>query len=224
MTKYNIYIICKNEEIFTKKADEINKRFKTKICHIQWIPAEYLKLTQCNKKILNDLNTRYNTQKKKILAKLGTIGAHRKSLLAIYMNKTNNNIILEQDANLSDKLPTPPKVSCYMGGWIIPPQITKAGKVIPKVSPIMGINPINYDKFSILMAHALFIKTHEEAMDLFQTTISDKVKNYDVHLIDYQFFKHYYYPPVFVQGKHVSEIEGVVNKNDKYSFNYGLKP
>ena len=103
MVKYNIYIICNNEEVFLEKVKEINLKYKSKICHIQWVPAEYLKLTQCNKKMLKDLNTRYNTQQKKILAKLGTIGAHRKALLAIYMNKTNNNIILEQDANFSDK-------------------------------------------------------------------------------------------------------------------------
>ena len=97
-TKYNIYIICKTEEDFLEKCNEINKKYKSKICHIQWIPAEYLKLTQCNKQLLNDLNTRWNTKKDKILAKLGTIAAHRKALLAIYMNKTDNNIILEADA------------------------------------------------------------------------------------------------------------------------------
>tara|TARA_Y100001980_G_C14514224_1_gene289593 strand:- start:190 stop:939 length:750 start_codon:yes stop_codon:yes gene_type:complete len=223
MTKYNIYIICKNEEIFLEKAKEINSNYKSKICHIQWIPAEYLKLTQCNKKMLKDLNTRYNTQQKKILAKLGTIGAHRKALLAIYMNKTNNNIILEQDANFSDKLPSPPNISCYMGGWIIPPQITKAGKIIPNVNPKKGLNDIHYDKFSVLMAHALFIKTHEEALQLFQSTITEKVKNYDVHLIDLKFFTKYYYPPIFVQGKHVSEIDKVTNKNDQWTYFYGLK-
>jgi len=223
MVKYNIYIICKNEEIFLEKVKEINSKYKSKICHIQWIPAEYLKLTQCNKKMLKDLNTRYNTQQKKILAKLGTIGAHRKALLAIYMNKTNNNIILEQDANFSDKLPPPPNISCYMGGWIIPPQITKAGKIIPDVKPKKGLNDIHYDKFHVLMAHALFIKTHEEALELFQSTITEKVKNYDVHLIDLQFFKKYYYPPIFVQGKHVSEIDKVTNKNDQWTYFYGLK-
>ena len=51
-------------------------------------------------------------------------------------------------------------------------------------------------------------------MELFQTTITDKIKNYDVHLIDLEFFKQYYYPPIFVQGKHVSEIDKVTNKND----------
>ena len=128
MPKYNIYIICKTEDDFLEKSKEFDK-YRAKICHIQWIPAEYLKLTQCNKKLLKDLNTRWNTVQKKILAKLGTIAAHRKALLAIYMNKTDNNIVLEADATLSLTLPSPPAVSCYLGGWIIPPQITKAGEV-----------------------------------------------------------------------------------------------
>ena len=223
MGKYNIYIICKTEEDFLKKSKEISSKYKSKICHIHWIPAEYLKLTQCNKKLLKDLDTRWNTEKKKILAKLGTIAAHRKALLAIYMNKTDNNIVLEADATLSHQLPNPPKVSCYMGGWIIPPQITKAGKVKINVHPKNGLNKIEYGTFSVLMAHALFIKTFEEAMELFQTTITDKIKNYDVHLIDLQFLKEYYYPPIFVQGKHVSEIDKVTNKNDQRTHLYGLK-
>ena len=223
MGKYNIYIICKTEEDFLEKSKEISSKYNSKICHIQWIPAEYLKLTQCTKKLVKDLDTRWNTEKKKILAKLGTIAAHRKALLAIYMNKTDNNIILEADATLSHQLPNPPKVSCYMGGWIIPPQITKAGKVKINVHPKNGLNKIEYGTFSVLMAHALFIKTFEEAMELFQTTITDKIKNYDVHLIDLQFLKEYYYPPIFVQGKHVSEIDKVTNKNDQRTHLYGLK-
>ena len=223
MGKYNIYIICKTEEDFLEKSKEISSKYNSKICHIQWIPAEYLKLTQCNKKLVKDLDTRWNTEKKKILAKLGTIAAHRKALLAIYMNKTDNNIVLEADATLSHQLPNPPKVSCYMGGWIIPPQITKAGKVKINVHPKNGLNKIEYGTFSVLMAHSYFIKTFEEAMELFQTTITDKIKNYDVHLIDLQFLKEYYYPPIFVQGKHISEIDKVTNKNDLRTHLYGLK-
>ena len=221
MGKYNIYIICKNEEIFLKKCEDF-KKMKSKICHIQWVPAEYLKLTQCNKKMLKKLNTRHNTKDKSIIAKLGCIAAHRKALLAIYSNQTNNNLILEEDATFSSKLPTPPKESCYFGGWIIPPQITKAGKVKMNVHPKKGMNKIDYDKFSVLMAHAYFIKTFQEALILFQTTITEKIKNYDVHLIDLQFFDLYYYPPVFVQGKHISEIDMVTNKNDIRTHNYGL--
>ena len=222
MTKYNIYIICKLEEDFLKKSDDINTKYKNKMCHVQWIPGEYLKLTQCNKKLVKDLQTRHNTGAKKIISKLGTIAAHRKALLAIYMNKTDNNIILEGDAELSSKLCNPPEKSCYMGGWIIPPQISKAGSKVD-VNPKKGLNTIDYDKFSVLMAHAYFIKTFEESIELFQTTITDKIKNYDVHLIDLQYFKYYYYPPIFVQGKHVSEIDQVTNKNDKHTYLYGLQ-
>jgi len=223
MAKYNIYIICSTEEDFLSKSEELLSKYKSKICHIQWVPAEYLKLTQCNKKLLKDLNTRWNTESKKVLAKLGTIAAHRKALLAIYMNKTDNNIILEADSTLSATLIQPPKVSCYMGGWIIPPHITKAGKVKMDVHPKTGLNTIEYGKFSIIMTHALFIKTFEEALELFQTTITDKIKNYDIHLADLEFFKQYYYPPLFVQGKHVSEIDGQTNKNDQRAHLYGLE-
>ena len=223
MPKYNIYIICKTEEDFLEKSKELLDKYKSKICHIQWVPAEYLKLTQCNKKLLKDLNTRWNTEKNKVLAKLGTIAAHRKALLAIYMNKTDNNIILEADAILSSNLPHPPVNSCYLGGWIIPPQITKAGHVKININPKKGLNSIDYDKFSVLMAHALFIKTFEEAIELFQTTITDKIKNYDVHLIDLQYLKQFYYPPIFVQGKHKSEIDQVINKNDLRTHLYGLR-
>jgi hypothetical protein len=222
MTKYNIYIICKDEETFKEKITMF-KKCKSKICHIQWVPAEYLKITQCNKKLLKKLETRYNTGQKKILAKLGTIAAHRKALLAIEINQTDNNIILEADAELIGTLPPAPKVSCYMGGWIIPPQITKAGIIIPKVRPKKGLNEIDYDKFSVLMAHAYFIKKREEAKELFQSMMDEsKIRNYDVHLIKERFMNHYYYPEIFVQGKHTSEIDFATNKNDQRTKNYGI--
>jgi hypothetical protein len=108
-----------------------------------------------------------------------------------------------------------------MGGWIIPPQISKAGEKVG-LEPKKGLNTIDYDKFAVIMTHALFLKTFEEAIELFQTTITDKIKNYDIHLKELQYFKYYYYPPIFVQGKHVSEIEGNTNQNDKHTYLYGL--
>ena len=222
MSKYNIYIICKDEERFFEKKREFDK-YKSKICHIQWIPAEYLTLTQCNKAMLKKLNTIYNTKKKSIIAKLGCIAAHRKALLAIYSNQTKNNLILEDDANLSGNLPAVPKETCYMGGWIVPPQISKTGKVKLNIKPKRGLNKIDYDKFKIITTHALFIKEIDEATMLLDSTIQpEKIKNYDVHLADNKYFKSYYYPPVFVQGKHFSDIEGKVNKNDQNTMNYGL--
>ena len=223
VNKYNIYIICKNEEIFINKSKLLNNKYKHKICHIQWIPSEYLTLTQCNQPMLKKLKTMYNTKKKSIIAKLGCIAAHRKALLAIYSNQTHNNLILEEDAGLMSTLPLPPGKSCYMGGWIIPPLISNAGKVKMNVKPHKGLNKIDYDKFKIITTHALFIKSHEEATDLLDMTIEPvSLKNYDIFLADEKYFHYYYYPSIFVQEKHKSEISGDVNKNYIVTYNYGL--
>ena len=37
MMKYNIYIICKDEDFLKRK--KIFDKHKSKICHIQWVPA-----------------------------------------------------------------------------------------------------------------------------------------------------------------------------------------
>ena len=73
------------------------------------------------------------------------------------------------------------------------------------------------------MAHAYFIKTVSEAHELLRSTLEpEKLKNYDVHLIDNEIIKKFYYPAIFVQSRHKSEIEGKVNKNDINTINYGL--
>ena len=41
VNKYNVYIICKNEEIFRERAKKINDKYKGKICHIQSISTSY---------------------------------------------------------------------------------------------------------------------------------------------------------------------------------------
>ena len=225
VNKYNIYIICKDESTFRDKATLLTKQYSSKVCHVQWIPAEYLTLTQCNRKLLKKLKTLYNTKQKKIIAKLGCTAAHRKALLAIYSNQTHNNLILEEDAELSSTLPHPPKRSCYMGGWIIPPKISRAGKQAVNLKPKSGLNPIDYQRFKIITTHALFIQSPEEATALLDQTIEpEQLKPYDIFLADHQIFTRFYYPPVFIQGSHKSEIDGKgVDINRKRTINYGLQ-
>ena len=139
------------------------------------------------------------------------------------LNQTYNNLILEQDAELMNTLPSPPSKSCYMGGWIVPPQISKTGKVKLKVNPTRGLNKINYDKFKIITTHSLFIKDHDEATSLLDMTIQpEKLKPYDIFLAQEQFFKEYYYPAIFFQSEHKSEIDNKVNLNNIRTYNYGL--
>ena len=78
-------------------------------------------------------------------------------------------------------------------------------------------------EFKILTTHSLFIKTHEEAMELLLSLIKpEKMKNYDVHLADEEWFEYFYYPPQYVQAKHTSDIGGDGNINNKRTTNYGL--
>ena len=224
VNKYNVYIICKNEEIFMEKSRILYDKYKSKICHIQWVPAEYLTLTQCNRPMLKKLNTLYNTKKRSIIAKLGCIAAHRKALLAIFSNQTHNNLILEEDAGLMNTLPLPPGKSCYMGGWIIPPMISQTGKVKIDIKTHRGVNKINYEKFKIITTHALFIKGHDEATQLLNMTIEpEKLKPYDIFLAQEKTFNYFYYPSIFVQEKHKSEISGEgADANYYRTYNYGL--
>ena len=74
-----------------------------------------------------------------------------------------------------------------------------------------------------MTTHALFIKGHEEATELLDMTIQpEKLKNYDIFLAEDKFFDSYYYPSVFVQEKHKSEIDDKVNQNYIRTYNYGL--
>ena len=224
VNKYNIYIICKNEEIFMEKSRKLHETYKSKICHIQWIPAEYLTLTQCNRSMLKKLKTLYNTKQKSIIRKLGCIAAHRKALLAIYSNQTNNNLILEEDAVLTTKLPNPPKESCYMGGWIVPKQISKTGKVVIDVKLKRGMNKIDYETFKIITTHSLFIQSHQQATELLDMTIQpEKLKPYDIFLAEQEYFKTFYYPSIFVQESHKSDIDDKgADVNYYRTLNYGL--
>jgi GR25 family glycosyltransferase involved in LPS biosynthesis len=221
--QYNIYIICKNKTIFNDRVKTLQK-YKGKIHKFHFVKAVFLKDTKKNREETKKLNTRYNTLMKNRLRKLGCIYAHRNALRQIVKNQTNDNVILEEDATLDHVLPNPPKQSAYLGGWIIPPQISLAGKKRMRVPNLKnGLNEIDYDKFRVLMAHAYYMKSHELAKKILDVIEGPKkVKNYDIFLIDHKFFNKFYYPAIFVQSRHFSDIEGKVNKNDLRTKNYGL--
>ena len=216
--KYTIYIICKDTNIFNTKIDMFKEA--QHIDNLNYIQAQYLKE---NDRLCNKLKTRYNTSKSKIISKLGCISSHRNTLLSIINNQTTNNLILEEDAILNCELPEPPKESSYMGGWICPPKVSDINKIKIKLDTTNGLNDIDYSKFNILMTHSLFIKTPENAKDMLLSTIlPDKIKNYDIHLKEQKLLDKFYYPPVFIQSNHISNIDKKYNNNHSNSINYGL--
>jgi hypothetical protein len=222
MEKYSIYIICKDEEIFNEKK-RIFKEQLNIIDNFYFIQSVYLTISENNGDILNKLKTRYNTKSNKILSKLGCISAHKNALLMITNNNTKNNIILEEDFNLNNKLPNPPKISCYLGGWIVSLKMKDINKKIKINNLKNGINNINYENFRILTTHAYYIKNVTEAtLLLIDILTKNKIKNYDIYLSDNKIINNYYYPEIFIQSKHKSEIDGKINKNHKNTLKYGL--
>jgi len=221
--QYNIYIICKNKKIFKDRVKTFQK-YKGRIHKFTYVPAVFLKDTAKNRKLTQKLNTRHNTLMKNRLRKLGCIFAHRNALRKIVKAKTDHNLILEEDATLDHILPTPPKKDAYMGGWIIPPQITLAGKKKVNVPHLKsGLNEINYGSFSVLMAHSYYLEDHQHASKVLDVIEGpQKIKNYDIFLINHKFINEFYYPAIFVQSQHMSAIDGKVNKNDQRTKNYGL--
>ena len=221
--QYNIYIICKNKKIFDEHVSLLEK-YKKQIHSYHFVKAVFLKPTDKNKTKTKKLKTRYNTSMKARLRKLGCIYAHRNALRQIKKLKTDNNVILEEDATLDHLLPNPPSQSSYLGGWIVPPQVTLAGKKKVKIPHLKkGLNQIDFDKFKILMTHSYFVKTHEKAEEVLKVIEGpEPIKNYDIFLNDYRFFHNFYYPAIFIQSQHISDIDGSVNKNDLRSKDYGL--
>ena len=222
--QYNVYIICKDKSIYEERVKTLQKYKGGKIHNFYYVKAVFLKDTPAHRKLTKKLNTRHNTLMKNRLRKLGCIFAHRNALLQIVKRKTDHNLILEEDATLDHVLPEPPKKDAYMGGWIIPPQVTLAGKKKVKVPHLKtGLNEIKYSDFSVLMAHAYYLEDHQHASKVLDVIEGPKkLKNYDIFLINHKFIDQFYYPAIFVQSQHMSEIDGKVNKNDLRTKNYGL--
>ena len=222
MDKYTIYIICKSEEIFESKKKELSK-FNKLISFFYWIPAVFLEIHETNPDLLSRLNTRYNTKEQKRIGHLGCISAHRNALLSIINNNTNNNIILEEDASIENNLPVVPSETCYLGGWIVPPQVSKIGKVkVNLMDKKKGLNEIIYSEFKVLTTHSLFIKNVEDALFILQSLLVNKTKNIDIHYSDNQLIKFFYYPCIFNQARSISDIDKKYNKSDILTINYGL--
>ena len=222
MDKYTIYIICKSEEIFESKKKELSQ-FNKLISFFYWIPAVFLKIHETNPDLLSRLNTRYNTKEQKRIGHLGCISAHRNALLSIINNNTINNIILEEDASIENNLPEPPGNTCYLGGWVVPPQVSKIGKIkINLMDKKKGLNEIIYSEFKILTTHSLFIKNVEDALFILQSLLVYKTKNIDIHYSDNQLIKYFYYPCIFNQARSISDIDQKYNKSDILTINYGL--
>ena len=230
---FNIFVITGSTEEYKKKCAML--KFPLQCYHI---PAQYLGTVP--ERVYSQMKTRYNIKRNHLKGKIGCMFAHRLALYFISnLYLTDHNIILEQDATLSDIkelvkfLKNPPKNPTYLGGWIINPMIKNNNEQVQAFKnkkPKTGINTIDYSKFKILMTHALYIPKYQQAAQILekseQQAALGKHKAMDHFYAENHYIEHFIYPPIFIQSGHISEIDGSklkkTNKNDKLSINYGL--
>ena len=225
---YRVICICSAKEFKHKKQELLANPL---IQSVERVNPVYLTNSAKDRSLASHLQTAPITKHTSRLRKMGCILAHLHVLQKAVKKGYEHILVLEEDAELSNRLPKPPRVSCYMGGWIVPKNISETGKTsisLPSLSS--GLQSINYDVFKIIMSHAYYLRA-TDAREILNTMEAifkankplGKIRNYDVFLAEHQFMKHFYYPERFVQGKHVSTIDGKVNQNDLHTKYYGLK-
>ena len=232
---FNVYVITNSTDEYELKCKILRDKFNLQCYHI---PAQYL--GNVPERVYAQMRTRPNIKRNHLKGKIGCMFAHRLALYFISnLYLTDNNIILEQDASLSDVkelaafLKNPPKDPTYLGGWIINPLIKNIGEPVKEFynkKPKRGLNKIDYDKFKILMTHALYLPKYTQASIILRESEEQSArgihKAMDHFYAGNRYIKQFIYPPIFIQSGHISEIDGsrlkIKNDNDLRSINYGL--
>jgi hypothetical protein len=232
---FNVFVITNSTQDYEEKCKILRGKFHLQCYHI---PAQYL--GDVPERVYAQMRTRPNIKRNHLKGKIGCMFAHSIALYFISnLYLTDHNIILEQDATLSDLkglakfLKKPPDKPAYLGGWIINPLIKNINEPVHAFShtkPKNGFNPIDYSKFKILMTHALYIPKYQQAAVILQESEEQAAhgvhKAMDHFYAGHQYIRQFIYPPIFIQSGHISEIDGSrlkkKNNNDKRSINYGL--
>ena len=232
---FNVFVITNSTQDYEEKCKILRGKFHLQCYHV---PAQYL--GDVPERVYAQMRTRPNIKRNHLKGKIGCMFAHRIALYFISnLYLTDHNIILEQDATLSDIkelgkfLKNPPKDPTYLGGWIINPLIKNINERVhafKNTKPKHGLNKIDYEQFKILMTHALYIPKYQQAGVILQNS-EDQAgrgvhKAMDHFYATNKYIEQFIYPPIFIQSGHISEIDGSrlkkKNNNDKRSINYGL--
>jgi GR25 family glycosyltransferase involved in LPS biosynthesis len=141
------------------------------------------------------------------LAKVACLMSHLTLWSYIVVNKLDNVLILEDDAEIcdlnDDELPQ--DGITYFGGYTSDPMMTKGPKPIQFTEKI---NKINFDEYRVLTTMAYYIPTHYIAGTLYSNILERKrYRAIDVMLGDIKNISTYlYYPAPVIERKNISQI------------------
>ena len=143
------------------------------------------------------------------LCKVGCFLSHFNLLIDIVNNKTNNVLIVEDDAQAVRDIPDisffPKDSITYLGGFILNRKITKRDKII--IDHKDGLNELDTDKYRMMMTMAYYIPTWEIAKEIIDTLKNLKRwRAIDICLSNSRNKIYYHYPAIFIEAPFKSTI------------------
>ena len=158
----------------------------------------------------------YNIDPKEHKAKIGCLTSHLNIWRYMVMNKMDDILILEDDADRVRDIPgsseLPDDGITYFGGITWNPKITDGHK---KVNFNTGINKINFDEYRVLMTMSYYIPCWQIAKEMMDHIESkSRWRAVDIMMKDIPMPQYVLYPARFVERPVPSQIR---SKKNKYS-------
>ncbi len=150
-------------------------------------------------------------------AKCGCYLSHTNIWRYIVMNKLNNTLIVEDDAEQINDLPTKMNKDSftYLGGFFHNKKMTDNSKV--KIEAKEGLNLLDKDKYRILMTLSYFIPSWEIAEKMLQGVNKPRIRAIDVMMYNIDLPIYYQYPASYIER----DIPSTIRKNKvKHSNNF----
>jgi GR25 family glycosyltransferase involved in LPS biosynthesis len=162
----------------------------------------------------------YNIDPKEHRAKIGCLTSHLNIWRYMVMNKMDDILILEDDADPVRDIPgssqLPEDGVTYFGGITWSPKITDGQK---KVNFNSGINKINFDEYRVLQTMSYYIPRWEIAKEMLDHIESrPRFRAIDIMMKEIPIPFYVWAPAVFVERPVPSQIRGKKNKFSDESY------
>jgi len=153
-------------------------------------------------------------------SKVGCMVSHLNIWKYIVMNKLEDILILEDDADRVRDIPSsgqlPDDGITYFGGITWSPKITDGQK---KINFNTGINKINFDEYRVLQTMSYFIPRWEIAKEMIESIESrPRYRAIDIMMKDISIPQYVLYPARFVERPVKSQIRAKKNKFSDESY------
>jgi len=185
--------------------------------YTRWSATDYQDLPH-NHPIFNKMISYHsirNTNQHK--AKCGCFLSHTNIWRYIILNKLNNTLIVEDDAEqvmpLMDDLPR--DSFTYLGGFFHNKKMTDNTKI--NIINKEGVNLLDKDKYRILMTLAYFIPTWEVCQKMLEAVDKDRIRAIDVMMYNIDLPIYYQYPANYIEKDIPSTIrKGKVKHSNQF--------